>query len=95
MKLEPFLSTIQRYVTGGEGHGVPKIDRDTGIAYLGAGYWRAVVWAKASTRLADEPVMEVNVHGVTLVNPDRSWEEIQAVELGVSILAQLEYKQSH
>lgn len=89
-KPDRFLYTIQRYVTGGEGSDVPRIDGETGIAYLGAGYWRAVLWVNPSNRLFDEPLSDL--YGVTLVNPDRSVEETQAVELGVAILAQLEYK---
>lgn len=92
MKADAFLSTIHRYVTGGEGRGVPKIDPSSGVAYLGSGYWRAVLWVTESAHLLDEPMSDV--YGITLVNPDRSWQEIQAVELGVAILAQLEYKAS-
>lgn len=91
-KPDRFLAMINRYVTGGEGSDVPKIDAPTGLAYLGAGYWRAVLWASPSSHLLDEPLSDL--YGVSLVNPDRSWDETQAVELGVSILAQLEYKAS-
>lgn len=92
LKPEPFLTIIQRYVTGGEGRGVPKVAAD-GVAHLGAGYWRAVLWVNSTSRLYDEPISDLL--GVTLVNPDRNHEEIQAVELGVAILAQLEYQPTH
>lgn len=91
-KPEPFLATINRYVTGGEGSDIPGVEQD-GVAYLGAGYWRAILWVNSSNRLYDEPLSDL--YGVTLVNPDRSYEEIQAVELGVAILAQLEYEPAH
>lgn len=92
-KPEAFLRTIHRYVTGGEGHDVPKVDPASGIAYLGAGYWRAVLWVNESSHLRDEPLSDL--YGVSLVNPDRSWDETQAVEMGISVLAQLEYKTAH
>jgi hypothetical protein len=88
-KPESFLSLIHRYVTGGSGQGVPK-DDGHGLFYLGGGYWRMLLWASPTSRLYDEPVSDL--FGVTLVNPDRSFEEIQAVELGVAVLCQIEYK---
>jgi len=89
LKWEAFLSRVQRYVTGGEGREIPEIDGPTGIAYLGAGYWRAVLWLNPTNRLFDEPASDI--YGLTLENPDRTRDEIQAVELGVAILASLEY----
>jgi hypothetical protein len=88
-KWDSFLATVHRYVTGGEGRGVPKVDPADGVAYLGAGYWRAVLWLDPSNRLYDEPPSDMTA--ITLINPDRSYEEIQAVELGVAVLARLEY----
>lgn len=90
LKPEPFLEAIQRYVTGGEGRGTPKVDGATGTAYLGAGYWRAILWMNESSHLLDEPLSDV--YGATLVNPDRTFDEIQWVELGVAILASLHYR---
>lgn len=89
-KWEPFLVLINRYVTGGEGQGTPKIDSASGIAYLGAGYWRAVLWMNPTSRLYDEPASDL--YGVTLENPDRNRDEIHAVELGIAVLTQVEYR---
>lgn len=89
-KVESFLSSINRYV-GGE-NGMPGIVSEGSYltAYLGAGYWRAIL--RGETELLDDDEPLSNLRGVYLVNPDRTWDEIQAVELGVSILAHWEYK---
>ncbi len=90
LKPESFLTRINRYVSGGEGSDAPKLNRHDYLAYLGAGYWRAALWVGPSDRLREEPLSDL--WGVTLVNPDRTFNEIQAVELGIAILASLEYR---
>lgn len=88
MKPEPFLYLIGRYATGGGVKDTPKVNPHDGLAYIGAGYWRLALWSGPAERL-DAPLQYL--HGVTLVNPDRSWDEIQAVELGIAILTSQEY----
>jgi len=52
------------------------------VIYLGAGYWRAQpVWDGADQML-----------GVRLINPDRTPDEIAAVERGLAILRHLDYR---
>lgn len=88
MRHDAFLRTVGRYVTGGEACDVPRVGAD-GIAYLGAGYWRAVLWLNPECRLFDGPVSDL--HGVTLMNPDYTREQTMLVEQLVALLARLEY----
>ncbi len=51
------------------------------VGYIGAGYWRY--------KLVRDEVDDVK--GLRLINPDRTAEEIEAVERGVAVLIRAEY----
>lgn len=90
-KWDSFLRSINRYVSG-ESKDTPNIQPigNAQIAYLGGGYWRAILLQNPITHLLeDEPLSDL--YGIYLVNPDRSQAEIQAIERGVAILAGFEY----
>ena len=56
--------------------------RGEGVIYLAGGYWRARPAWTAEGRIA----------GATLINPDRTPDEIAAVERGIAILCRFEYR---
>lgn len=90
-KWDAFLRTVNRYVAG-RTEEVPKI-QPTGaaqLAYLGGGYWRAVLLYNSTSHLLEYQPM-TDLYGVYLVNPSRNQDEIQAVERGVAVLAGFEY----
>ncbi len=79
-RIDVFLRSICKCVSLG---GVaPASFENDDVTYIGAGYWRC-------RQVVDETE---EIIGLRLINPDRTAEEIAAVERGVAILCHLDYQ---
>jgi hypothetical protein len=83
-KLEVFLRTINIHLCGSNAD--PKFDATSEVYYFGAGYWRG--------RLASADVLYVGDagDGLTLINPDRTAQDIRTIERGLATLLRCEYR---
>jgi hypothetical protein len=70
-KLEPLLRDLSIHLTKEARYSAVDQDDERVIYYLGGGFWRAKV---------------VNGTDIYLINPSRSWQEIQTIEQAMCLL---------
>lgn len=75
-KIEAFLRKLAKHLTL---DGTARWVEGDGVYYLGGGYWRA----KPSYNGEGDDAMMI---GVTLINPSKSAEEIEAVAKAMNVL---------